>query len=186
MEFERHVENKRAIAMTMVAQQRLHRLLMEEIEEAVLHKFRELFDDAFVDNNYKLFNELGKRQSYWGLRRPGWPANCSVAISADKNGYSDIFFGIRAPDGKNRSVEKVEACKDFRVIKEAAKSIEGGASGYYWPWWKSAEPNDWPPEMLASLVLESPTGKIADHPLIKDLIDRMIALTEAVDEAVST
>ena len=36
------------------------------------------------------------------------------------------------------------------------------------------------------MVLESPTGLVGDHPHIQDLIDRMLVLATAVDEAVKT
>jgi hypothetical protein len=185
VEFERSVDSKRAIAMAMIAQQRLHERLIEEISDIVVQKMQKVFSDLEEDEeNNSLHYDLGRKNNYWGVRRPSWPANCMVAISPAKTGYSGIYFGIQAPDGSHRYVDKGDGCKSHSLIKSAAKEIEGGSSTYDWPWWKYAEPVDWSPEMLASLVLESPTGSIIDHPRIKDLIDRMIALAEAIDGAV--
>ena len=184
-EYERGPESKRAIAMTMLSQGRLHKLLIEEIAERILAKARSLFED--VEEEYDdctLSEALGDKDSWWGFRRPTWPENCSVAVSPGRTNFGDIYFGARAPDPRNKSVTRGDGCASREIINSAVAAVEGGAASGWWPWWKWAEPLAWTPETLASLLLESPTGLIADHPRIQDLIDRMLALATAVDEAV--
>ncbi|VVT00558.1 PDDEXK-like family protein [Erythrobacter sp. EC-HK427] len=182
-EYERGIESKRALAMVMLSQTRLHKALIEEIAEEVLLKARGAFND--IEEEYddcSLSEALGDKDNWWGFRRPSWPENCSVAISPGRTNYADVYFGIRAPDPRNKSVEKGEGCSSHPAISEAVREVEGGSSSGWWPWWKWAEPLSWNAESLATLVLESPTGLVADHPRIKDLIDRMLALAQAIDE----
>ncbi len=186
-EYERGIESKRALAMTMLSQNRLHGILIEEIAERVLVKVRSAFPD--VEEEYEdcsLSEALGDKDNWWGFRRPSWPDNCSVAISPGRTNYGGVYFGVRAPDPFNKSVEKGDSCASRQTIHEAVKAVEGGSSSAWWPWWKWAEPISWNAESLASLLLESPTGLVVDHPRIQDLIDRMLALANAVDEVLAS
>lgn len=186
-EYERGIESKRALAMTMLSQTRLHGILIEEIAERVLLKARSAFED--VEEEYddcSLSEALGDKDNWWGFRRPSWPDNCSVAISPGRTNYGDVYFGVRAPDPRHKSVEKGDSCASRPAINEALKAVEGGSSSGWWPWWKWAEPLSWNAEALATLLLESPTGLVADHPRIQDLIDRMLVLANAVDDALGT
>ena len=133
-----------------------------------------------------LSDALGDKDNWWGFRRPSWPENCSVAISPGRTNFCDVYFGVRSPDPHNKSIDKGDGCALRSTISTAVASVEGGATSGWWTWWKWAEPLAWTPETLASMVLESPTGLVGDHPHIQDLIDRMLVLATAVDEAVKT
>lgn len=182
-EYERDTESKRALAMTMISQTRLHEILIEEIAERILDQARRLFDD--VEEEYDdcpLSEALGDKDNWWGFRRRAWPDNCSIAISPGRTKFADVYFGVRAPDPSNKSVDKRDSCDSRQTINRAVAALEGGSSSGWWPWWKWAEPLSWNAESMASLLLESPTGLIADHPRVQDLIARMLALASALDE----
>jgi|TARA_R100001129_G_scaffold64942_1_gene44378 hypothetical protein len=186
-EYERSVESKRAIAMAMLSQARLHEILIEEIAERILIRAREISEDFEEEyDDCTLSDALGDKDNWWGFRRPSWPENCSVAISPGRTNFCDVYFGVRSPDPHNKSIDKGDGCALRSTISTAVASVEGGATSGWWTWWKWAEPLAWTPETLASMVLESPTGLVGDHPHIQDLIDRMLVLATAVDEAVKT
>lgn len=185
-EFERGADSRRALAMAMLANTALHEVLLDELSDLILNAARRSFKGIEQeDDDTSLFDALSDKDDWWGIRRPSWPANCSVAIAPGKMDYLDVYFGVRAPDGTKKGIDDDEACALRKVIAAAVADVEGGSSTAGWPWWKYAEPLSWTSEQLASLVLQSPTGKLADHPRVKDLIDRLIVLVAAVDKAVA-
>lgn len=184
-EYERGTESRRAIAMTMIANASLHERIITDLGEGILTACKVEFPDIEEeDDDWSLFEALSEKHNWWALRRPNWPDNCSVAISPGRTNFGEIFFGVRAPDGKKRNVEADHACSLRKPIADAVDDVEGGSSDACWPWWKYAEPISWTSESVASLLLQSPNGRIVDHPRMTDLIQKILALVSAVDRAV--
>lgn len=185
-EFERGVDSRRGLAMAMVSQSKLHALLMNDISEKIISKVQTKFADIELEDEETEFgDELECKDGHWGIRRPHWPKNCSIAISAGKANFNDVYYGVYAPDPKYDQVEEGDGCALHTQLVKVTRSIEGGSKTRWWPWWKWAEPRDWGAANLASLLLASPSGSITDHPRVQDLINRILALAVAVDDGVS-
>ena len=132
-EYERSVESKRAIAMTMLSQARLHEILIEEIAVLILSRAREIsedFEEEYCDCT--LSEALGDKDNWWGVRRPCWPENCSVAISPSRTNFCDVYSGVRSPDPHNKSIDKGDDCASRSTLSIAVASVEGGATTGWW------------------------------------------------------
>jgi len=185
-EYERGAEGRRALAMALISADTLHRRMMGEIEDGLLNVCADGFADIVPEyDDWSLFDALSVKSDHWGLRRASWPKNCSIALSAGRTNFGEVYFGVRAPLKKKGVTDAADACTLRPVIADALSDVEGGRKDAWWPWWKYAEPTSWTAESLGSLILQSPTGNVADHPAIKDLFFKMQALARVVDRAVA-
>lgn len=185
-EYERGTEGRRALAMILISADALHQRIIGEIEDALLNICADGFSDVVTEfDDWTLFDALSVKESHWGLRRASWPKNCSIALAAGRTNFGEVYFGVRAPQKKKGVTDAADACVSRPAIADALRDVEGGRTGAWWPWWKSAEPASWTAQSLGSLILQSPTGNVVDHPMIKDLLHKMQALVRVVDHAVA-
>lgn len=185
-EYERGADGRRALAMTMLAGEALHERITTEISKRLLADFKKDFPDVTEQyDDWTLYDAIGEKHNCWSVRRPSWPKNCAIAIAAERTNFDQIYFGVRAPERKKGTVDEDDVCALRKPISAAVRNVEGGRSDAWWPWWKTADPASWGPQTMASLILQSPTGQIADHPRLVDVAQKMLALMRAVDEAVN-
>jgi hypothetical protein len=185
-EYERGAEGRRALAMTLISASSLHQRIIGEIEDGLLKACADDTADIVTEfDEWSLFDALSVKSDHWGLRRTSWPQNCSIALGAGRTNFGEVYFGVRAPVKKKGVTDAAEACTLRPAIADALSDIEGGRADAWWPWWKYAEPASWTAESLGSLILQSPTGNVIDHPAIKDLFDKLQALVRVVDRAVA-
>ena len=122
----------------------------------------------------------------WGLRRPSWPVNCEIALESQKVFFDQVKFGVKAPDIRRiREDAQVYASPARPRLEDLAKHLTGGRKSAYWPWEQASWESYWGPEFAARLVLQSPTGAVADHPDVRDLARRFVELARAVDALLS-
>ncbi|MFD1787109.1 PD-(D/E)XK nuclease family protein [Sphingomonas floccifaciens] len=185
-EYERDADGRRALAMTMLAGESLHERITTEISERLVAALKKEFPDVTEQyDDWSLYDAIGEKHNCWSVRRSSWPENCAIGIAAERTNFDQIYFGVRAPEKKKGTVDEDDVCALRKPISAAVKNVEGGRSDAWWPWWKTADPASWGPQAMASLILQSPTGQVADHPRFVELAQKMLALMRAVDEAVS-
>ncbi len=179
-EFDRSPARKKALAMVMLAQSTLHARILDDIGTFLLGTVRENLGDDFVANEKSLYDCLYWKSTNWSLRRPKWPLNCQVVLSADANGFNKICVGISAPDPNK--FDPTVGCSARAQLESVRRKVSGGGKSPGWPWWRYTTSSNWGPEFAASLVIESPEAKVAQHPEVQELGRLVVQLAEAVEE----
>jgi len=178
-------ENRRSIAAILLSAGKLHARVLDEVGTCVLRTLSELGDDFAAVDDLTMSECLSEKWSSWELRRPSWPTNLSIAFEAGKAGFGDVYFGVRAPDPRDKEVKSYGAsCLARSSIDPILRTFGGGSKTKWWPWWKYAATRHWGQEFAAGLVLHSPTGHVHDHPEVAELRSTVLDLARAVDEAV--
>lgn len=179
VEFDASPEQRRAIAAIYLAHERIYERSITEIAEAITAALRGYAPDfVTLGEDASLYDELEDRHGLWGFRRPHWPQNCAVGVSSEGD-LDDIYYGIWAP-----SVGE-EICTARPLIESAAASVPNGHKSKHFPWWQNAEPKTLHLNHIAQLILEAPSGIVAEHKDIQALCGGLVALAEAIDYAIA-
>lgn len=179
-------EHRRAVAAVLLSSRALHERVLNEIGASLFDALDEVADDFEVVDGTAFSEALAAKECSWEVRRPSWPANLSVAVEAGKTSFGDVYYGVRAPDPKDREA-KAEGvgCVARREVEAALKPFAGGGKTKWWPWWRYAVTRQWSQEFAATVVLHSPSGRVSDHPEVAELSRLLVELATAVDEAIS-
>jgi hypothetical protein len=178
-EFDRSPARKKALAVVMLAQSRLHARILEDIGTFLLRTVREKLSGDFVSGEIGLYDCLIEKNMYWSLSRPSWPRNCHVCLDSDRGWFDKVYVGIRAPDPNANGPEW--ACSARVQLEDVRKKIPGGGRTSGWPWWRYTTPSNWGPEFAAHLVIESPTADVEQHASVQELSRLVVQLAEAVE-----
>ncbi len=179
-------QNRRAVAAVLLAYDTLHQRIVNEIGEHLLTSLKAVHDDFEAVDDEDLYDVLSVKQQPWNLRRTSWPTNLSVSLEADQQYLNKVFYGVRAPDPKVPAIRMQKVgCVSRPAVEQAMKAFGGGSKTNGWAWWSWCSALYWGPEFAAQTVLNSPTGKVGDHPEIAELTERMLALAAAVDAALT-
>lgn len=179
---------RKAIATVLLSQETLHLRIISEIGSHLLSEVQhELGADFTPLDESTMGDRLYWKYHSWGVRKTSWPPNCWVSVEAQSEFFDKLIFGVRAPDGTRiPASSKGEACPSRSKLEKLASDIPGGRKNQWWPWYQSVQDPYWGQEFAAQLVLESPTGRIKDHPTIQHLTRQFVELSVAVDKALST
>lgn len=178
--------NRKAIASVLLSSQSLHAQVLDEIGADLLNSLRNMADDFQVVDDVHLSDALSEKEEAWQIRRASWPSNLSISIAAAKHGFTDVYFGVEAPDPQDSDViAEGCACSSRSLIEPALKSFNGGGKTIWYPWWKFAATRHWTLEFAARIVLHSPTGHVKDHPEIEELKRVVLELASALNESIA-
>ncbi len=177
-EFDRSPARKKALAVVMLAQSKLHARILNEIGFFLLREVRKVSGD-FVASEVGLYDSISEKYGYWSLSRPTWPRNCHVCLSAEGRWFSKVYMGVRAPDPAKFPPE--EACSARAGLNTLKKSVPGGKQTEGWPWWCYTRPSDWDFDFAARAVIESPTAEVEQYPLVQELGRCVVELAGAIE-----
>jgi hypothetical protein len=180
-EFDLSRDRKKALAVVMLAQSDLHSRILDEIEAYLLHTLRDQVNVDLVANETSLYRSLKSKNTSWLVRRPTWPLNCQVGLTAYYEGFRNVFFGVKAPDPEKNT--PAAACAARPRLRNLQNIVPNGRSDPNWVWWQDLVPKDWSPEFAARLVIESPTSQIEDHAWMQDFARQLVQLVQAVEDA---
>ncbi|MBB4349275.1 PD-(D/E)XK nuclease family protein [Aliirhizobium cellulosilyticum] len=183
-----HLNRRKAIASVLLSQEALHCRILDEIGTFILGEVQKGANPDFVaSTDYEGVTPtmsvcLWDRWIPYGVRRPSWPINCHVAVEVDGGWLDKIIFGVKAPDeAKIALKERHYACPERRKLENMTGEIPGGKKTPFWPWRKQLVDSYWGQEYCARLILESPSGRVEDHPEIQDLARQFVEMAAEVD-----
>lgn len=190
-EFEGGPSKRKALAVVLLAQWKLHSRIIDEIGDYLLLRLRETVkNDFIIEGKRQLSKCLEDKYDYCGLLRPSWPTNCGIGVSTMSGNFKTICFGVYAADPNSDDVHKQSekgsynyGCEARSKLESLQKIVAGGKKDAWWAWWQYADPRDWTPQSAARLVIQSPKGQVDEHPAIQDIARRVILLAEEVDKA---
>ena len=104
-------------------------------------------------------------------------------MESNSGDFKNVYFGVRAPNGLSAEVPKEDSCEARPKLETLQKLVPGGKKTVWWPWWNWTDIRDCTPEAMARIVLNSPNGKVDQHPGIQQLARNLVQLAEAVDTA---
>jgi hypothetical protein len=178
--------NRKALAAILLSQSNLHRRIINEVGTYLLSEVRGAVAKDFVAGDPTTADCLKNQYVPWGLRRPSWPANCEIALESQKVSFDQVKFGVKAPDTRRIGEDAQGYASPGRPrLEDLAKHLPGGRKTAYWPWEQVCWESNWGPEFAGRLVLQSPTGAVADHPDVRDLARRFVELARTVDALLS-
>lgn len=175
--------HRKAIAAVLLARDEFHTRILDEIGGHLLASLGGGNGDFEVEDDADLSDAVAEKWSPWLLRRSSWPANLALAIEANNTTFGGICFGVRAPDPKDKEVRSEGAgCIARSALDPVLRAFGGGGRTKWWPWWKWASTRVWQPEYAARLVLNSPSGRVEDHPDVIELSRAMQDLADVIDQ----
>ena len=181
-EFSHQGERRQAIAAVMLSVDKLWDTVVNAIGDYLLGRVRaEVAPDFETDERYKLSQYVCVRYDPWPLRRPSWPANCTISLEAQQAEAKGIYIGVKAPDPKNKRVDGAHASPGRRQLESLTEFVGGGRSSPWWPWYRALDVPSWSYDAIARLVLEAPKGDFLQHPTIRLLGDLVVELAAASD-----
>jgi hypothetical protein len=186
-----NANTRRALGVLLMATETLHHKVLNAIGEASMKGLSEIADD-FMNESAKNFADcLSEKDGNWFFRRRSWPANLGICVEAQKKNFESIIFGVCAPDRSHPEIvsegKQARPC-DARKQLDAAfalSDLRPPKSTAHWPWYDFCQTRTWGIEFSGKVLLESPNGVIADHPEIKAMIEKLVALARIADKAVS-
>lgn len=174
-------EQRRAIAAIFAAQQQVHRQILTEIGDYICFRLGAAFE---VMEHDSIDQCLAEKEEHWRVRRKDWPENLYLSIAAGSAEMSKVYFGVDAPDPRNKEFEvDGDSCLARPKIQKALKAVRGGKTTDWMPWWDWAEPRHWKIDFTAGLLIQTESGQVSDHPQIIRLADKFIELAECIDQA---
>jgi hypothetical protein len=179
VEFEGEQRKRQAVAAVMLAQSKLRARIVDEIG---IYLLSVLGKDFAVEGDRQLSESLKEKDDAWLPRKRNWPKNCGVGIGTESGDLRNVYFGVFSPDPRSSEVGEL-SCEARPKLESLTKAVPGGKKSAWFPWWNWTDIKDWTPESMARLVLESPNGRVDQHPDVQELGRRVIQLTEAVDTA---
>jgi len=185
---EAEPQHKRSVAAVLLASREFHAQMIEEAG-VFLHRRLQEADSAFLvhEQGRTLSQSLAVMYKPWGFRKNTWPNNCFVGLSAEKEGFRGIIFGVYAPDsarisGDDRSI----GCDHRADLDKLMTLVSGGKSSAKWPWYRFIQRDLWTIDGMARAILESPSGAIAEHPDFIDFADHIVHIAKQADEVLSS
>lgn len=188
------LSRRKAIASVLLSQEKLHARILDEIGDYLLSEVRAKvnadFEPESTGKGYDatLSECLWVRWVMFGLRRPEWPQNCHVGLEAyGSNWLEEIKFGVRAPDGGKLPAKEHQSSSPARDdLDDMHERIPGGKKDVYWAWYKILPQRYWGQEFCARIVLESPSGRVQDHPDIQEIALHLVDLASEVDRVLKS
>ncbi|UNC13973.1 hypothetical protein FE249_06955 [Acidiphilium multivorum] len=181
-------KRRRALGAILTAERSIHRKVLDLIGEAILASLHALAPTFYVDGANTLATGIAQKYGSWIIRQPHWPENLHVGITAEGSNFSEIGFGVSAPDGTHEAVlaegEMAAPCPASKQLADEFRSrkLTAPASTPHWPWFDQRNPKDWGIEFAARILLESPDGDIAKHPNIQLVTKEITFLANIIDE----
>lgn len=173
---------RRAIAAILAAQDKLHRQVLDEIGKYILSR---LGSDFEVINQEILADCLTEKDYSWQLRKSVWPNHLAISLAAGKADMSNIYYGVDAADPRSEEVRAYgEGCTLRPQLDKALKAVRGGRSTVWMPWWDWAESGHWNSQYTAGLLVQTESGRAADHPEIIRLGNAFVSLAEQIDQII--
>ncbi|MDB5585911.1 MAG: hypothetical protein JWP26_881 [Devosia sp.] len=175
---------RKAIAAFLLAQDPLHRRIVNEIGAYFLAEVRTKLSSDFVTSTATSMADcLYNQYEPWGVRRASWPVNCIVAIESQKFFFDQIKFGAKAPDAKRLREDVQDYASPARAtLENMTQDIPGGRKTPHWPWEQKVWEPYWGQEFAARLVIQSPTGLVIDHPEVQELCRKFVETSLAVEK----
>lgn len=176
--------NRRAIATVLLSQHPLHTRILNDVGHYILQEVREKVSSDFqtaslTAANVSLGESLMEKDSPWGLRRPGWPEHCIVALESQKHFFSQIIFGVKAP--VESTVSRFGSPARKKLAAMSADIPGSRKSTADWPWYRFLPESYWGQEYAARLIMDSPTASVDAHPDIQDLARQFVEIAAAVN-----
>ncbi|MDX0299374.1 hypothetical protein GOC49_11910 [Sinorhizobium meliloti] len=178
---------RKAIASILLSQEMLHLRVMREIGEYLLTEVKAKISpdfEAASDTDVEAVLGLCLYEQYtpWGVRRSSWPKNCLVAVESQRYFFSDIVFGVKAPDIKKMVDEQRQYGSPARKkLDNMTATIPGGRKTSYWPWMRTLNEPYWGQEFAARIIMDSPTSRVEAHPEIQDLARQFVEMVAIAD-----
>ncbi|MGB7404735.1 MAG: PD-(D/E)XK nuclease family protein [Pacificimonas sp.] len=175
-------DNRKAVAMTLLAQTTIHKTIVQEIESA-LRESVTAFPGKLENIGSKSLYKSLRNKDTWLLRSKRWSNNLAVGLCSERGPFRNVHIGIYAP----RTCPEVdpEYVSDERTqVEKAAANISGSATNYlnWLPWWTYLREHEWDHRFAARLVLESHDGDVLNTAFVGELTSRFVQLWEACEE----
>lgn len=175
-------KNPKAVASFLLAQSQLRERIIDGIEAYIVQQVKAAVPGIEVAAEGSLAHHLRWRHYPWGLRKPVWPVNCAITLESQDDSFTSISYGVRCPGdvGKIPPEDQSPARKYLNL-----DVVHGGRKSIWWPWYASPWVDTWDQDAVARMILQSPTGKVSDHPHVQELASKLAELAVTVNEQLS-
>lgn len=175
--------HKRALAAIMLSQATLHGQILSEVAEYIMSQVsKEVIGPYFAEQSLK--NRISCKNEPWKIRKISWPENVFVYLSSDCGDYCEISFGIQAlrPDNEASKKNPLLVCELRSRLDVSIDKLSFAGQNDWSPWFRSVGTRKcWKPESTARFVLETSSGRVADHRDLQELARKMVELVKYVD-----